>query len=92
MTDESVPTNLVKLQVRRQQLGGVNLSDISEDEIMISNLPLLFANGYPTCLEKFTLVSVYMLLLHRACCHLPLHFTSKSLDADNSLLIKSEGL
>jgi hypothetical protein len=60
MTDESVLISLVKLQVRKLKLDGYNLSDISDEEIMISNLPLLFADGYPTCLEKFTLVSIYI--------------------------------
>lgn len=61
MTDESpLLISLVKLQVRKLKLGGFNLSGISDEEIMISNLPLLFADGYPTCLEKFTLVSIYI--------------------------------
>jgi hypothetical protein len=63
MTDESVLISLVKLQVTKLKLGGFNLSGISDEEIMISNLPLLFADGYPTCLEKFTLVSIYILVV-----------------------------
>ncbi|XP_021922456.1 uncharacterized protein LOC110831127 isoform X3 [Zootermopsis nevadensis] len=55
MTDESVLSSLVKFRVTKLKLGGSNLNDISDEEMMISNLPLLFANGYPTCLEKFTL-------------------------------------
>lgn len=31
---------------------------VGEGQSMISNLPLLFANGYPTSLEKITLVRV----------------------------------
>ncbi|PNF19676.1 hypothetical protein B7P43_G16063 [Cryptotermes secundus] len=59
MTDESpLLISLVKLQVRKLKLGGFNLSGISDEEIMISNLPLLFADGYPTCLEKFTLAQL----------------------------------
>jgi hypothetical protein len=64
MTDESLLISLVKLQVRKLKLGGFNLSGISDEEIMISNLPLLFADGYPTCLEKFTLVSICILVVH----------------------------
>ncbi|XP_069692758.1 uncharacterized protein ova [Periplaneta americana] len=55
MSDESVLIGLVTLQVKKLKLGGYSVSDISNDAIMISNLPLLFADGYPTCLEKFTL-------------------------------------
>lgn len=74
MTDESVLSSLVKFRVTKLKLGGSNLNDISDEEMMISNLPLLFANGYPTCLEKFTLVSIYMLVVCRACHHLLVHF------------------
>jgi hypothetical protein len=69
MTDESVLISLVKLQERKLKLGDFNLSGISDEEIMISNLPLLFANGYPTCLEKFTLVSIYWLFIECAVYH-----------------------
>lgn len=33
-----------------------------EEGSMVSNLPLLFANGYPTSLEKITMVHVIVLL------------------------------
>jgi hypothetical protein len=74
MTDESVLIGLVKLQLRKVKLGCLNLTEISDEEIMISNLPLLFADGYPTCLEKITLVSIYLLAVHGAfCCLLVLN-------------------
>lgn len=55
MTDEALIIRLVKLQVKKLKLGGFNLRENLDEEIMISNLPLLFADGYPTCLEKVTL-------------------------------------
>jgi hypothetical protein len=60
MTDEPVLISVVKLQVRKLKLSVLNKSDVVDEDIMISNLPLLFADGYPTCLEKFTLVSSYV--------------------------------
>jgi len=67
MTDESV-ISLVKLQVTKLELGGFRLCDNLDEGIMISNLPLLFADGYPTCLEKVTLVSIFMLFVCGVCC------------------------
>jgi len=67
MTDESV-ISLVKLQVKKLELGGFRLRDNLDEGIMISNLPLLFADGYPTCLEKVTLVSIFILFVHGVCC------------------------
>jgi hypothetical protein len=63
MTDESVIISLVKLKVKKLKLGGFNVRDNLDEEIMISNLPLLFADGYPTCLEKVTLVSIFIFFL-----------------------------
>lgn len=68
MTDESVIISLVKLQLRKLKLGGFNLRENLDEGIMISNLPLLFADGYPTCLEKVTLVSTCILFVHGVCC------------------------
>jgi hypothetical protein len=67
MTDESV-ISLVKLQVKKLELGSYRLCENLDEGIMISNLPLLFADGYPTCLEKVTLVSIFMLFVHSVCC------------------------
>jgi len=67
MTDESV-INLFKLEVKKLELGGFRLCDNLDEEIMISNLPLLFADGYPTCLEKVTLVSIFLLFVRGVCC------------------------
>jgi len=67
MTDESV-INLFKLQVKKLELGGCRLRDNLDEEIMISNLPLLFADGYPTCLEKVTQVSTLILFVRDVCC------------------------
>jgi hypothetical protein len=63
MTDESALISQVKFQVRKLKLCGFNPSGVSDEEIMISNLPLLFADGYPACLEKFTLVSMLFLVI-----------------------------
>ena len=49
--------NQVKEEVEENTSPAEDLSLVSNEAIMISNLPLLFADGYPTCLEKFTLVS-----------------------------------
>jgi hypothetical protein len=68
MTDEALIIRLVKLQVKKLKLGGFNLRENLDEEIMISNLPLLFADGYPTCLEKVTLVSICVLFVHGVCC------------------------
>jgi hypothetical protein len=59
MTDESV-ISLVKLEVKKLELGGFRQRGNLDEGIMISNLPLLFADGYPTCLEKVTLVSMFI--------------------------------
>jgi hypothetical protein len=59
MTDKPVITP-VKLQVKQLELGGFRQNDNLDERIMISNLPLLFADGYPTCLEKVTLVSMFI--------------------------------
>jgi len=67
MTDESV-ISLVKLQVKKLELGGFQLCENLDEGIMISNLPLLFADGYPTCLEKVTLVSIFILFVGVVCC------------------------
>jgi len=67
MTDESV-ISLVKLQVKKLDLGGFRLCENLDEGIMISNLPLLFADGYPTCLEKVTLVSIRILFVRCVCC------------------------
>lgn len=67
MTDESV-ISLFKLQVKKLELGGFRLCENLDEGIMISNLPLLFADGYPTCLEKVTLVSIFILFVRGVCC------------------------
>jgi hypothetical protein len=67
MTDESV-ISLVKLQLKKLELGGSRLCENLDEGIMISNLPLLFADGYPTCLEKVTLVSIFILFIRGVCC------------------------
>jgi hypothetical protein len=67
MTDESV-INLFKLQVKKLEFGGFRLCENLDEGIMISNLPLLFADGYPTCLEKVTLVSIFILFVRGVCC------------------------
>ena len=66
MTDDQI-----KLEEKDDTSGVLDLSVISNEAIMISNLPLLFADGYPTCLEKFTLVSkcfflcdIFLFLVH----------------------------
>ena len=43
----------------------------SEEGSMISNLPLLFASGYPTCLEKITLVCLIFYLTEK---RIPIQF------------------
>jgi hypothetical protein len=62
MTDESV-ISLLKLQLKKLELGCFRLCENLDEGIMISNLPLLFADGYPTCLEKVTLVRIFILFV-----------------------------
>jgi hypothetical protein len=70
MTDESL-MSLVKLKVKKLELGGFRFFENLDEGIMISNLPLLFADGYPTCLEKVTLVSIFILFVRGVCCSIP---------------------
>jgi hypothetical protein len=74
MTDESV-ISLFKLQVKKLKFGGFRLREDLDEAIMISNLPLLFADGYPTCLEKVTLVSIFILFVRGVCCSMFLILT-----------------
>lgn len=56
-----------------------NNSLTREEGSMVSNLPLLFANGYPTSLEKITMVQLERFILFMVHCSLG-HDTTKVID------------
>lgn len=56
-----VANNAIMMNVSANKYGEDNSTLDREEGSMVSNLPLLFANGYPTSLEKITMVYVYYL-------------------------------
>lgn len=54
-----VSNDVIMMDVSTNKYGDNNTLD-REEGSMVSNLPLLFANGYPTSLEKITMVYNYI--------------------------------
>lgn len=51
-----VSNDAIMMDVSTDKYGEDNNTLSREEGSMVSNLPLLFANGYPTSLEKITMV------------------------------------
>ncbi|KAL0127947.1 hypothetical protein PUN28_003302 [Cardiocondyla obscurior] len=72
-----VPNNVTMMNNARSDKHGENNTSLQREESsMVSNLPLLFANGYPTSLEKITMVQLERFILFMVHCSLG-HDTTK---------------